>query len=484
MAELFGTDIAPDALTEEERRSRMFGAAPTPSPTRYAGATASPAVPSVPLPNASDTSVTPGLRAAREEIGTSAVDKAMPAALASAPATSALGLRPSAAAEQPAKPRLGGWKGGLLKALDVAGQIALPNVEQNIPGSAGYKRLQEARGMATQEKQLGLRKSSADIENTQAETGLRQAQTEAALNPKPEKPESPQQEYADAIADAQRRGVDPATDPKVQQIQDAIQRIQPDRQPQKPPAIAETLREQIDAANAKGDTATVKTLQKRLKDIDPGAESRLAVTVQGQAAAADRAETAATRKDVAAHDKAYVQPAEAVEKSYQMMQNAYNEYKAAAANGQTLPTGAQSMLALSTHLSTTFGNVKGARVTKDMIQEHLGARSISDAALVAIQKLTNGDVLSPDQWEAFNSLISQSRKLSWDTAKKEAIRKKIPVDFLPPDLDKSGAPAASGADGGEKAFTQADVDAAVAAHPGSNAQQIEQAFISKGWKKK
>ena len=146
---------------------------------------------------------------------------------------------------------------------------------------------------------------------------------------------------------------------------------------------------------------------------------------------------AASRKDITAHDKAYVQPAEAVEKSYEMMDNAFREYEAARAQGKELPTGAQSMLALSTHLTTTFGNVKGARITKDMIEHHLGARSISDAAQVAIQRLTNGDVLSPDQWKAFHDLIGESRKLSWQTAVREAERKHIPVDFLPPDLTEA-----------------------------------------------
>ena len=69
-----------------------------------------------------------------------------------------------------------------------------------------------------------------------------------------------------------------------------------------------------------------------------------------------------------------------------------------------------------------------------MIHEHLGARSISDDARAAIQKLQDGDVLSPAQWKAFHDLIGESRKLSWQTAVKEAERKKIPVDFLPPDL--------------------------------------------------
>lgn len=119
------------------------------------------------------------------------------------------------------------------------------------------------------------------------------------------------------------------------------------------------------------------------------------------------------------------------EKSWQMAESAYDEYKAA---GGKLPTGAQSMLLLSQHLSTTFGNVKGSRVTRDMIQEHLHARSVSDSALVAVQKLTNGDQLSPDQWKAFTGLIEQSRMFGYEAAIDQAralgIGKTIPA-FLP-----------------------------------------------------
>jgi len=129
-----------------------------------------------------------------------------------------------------------------------------------------------------------------------------------------------------------------------------------------------------------------------------------------------------------AFNKAYVDPAMAVEKSYDMMDQAFKEYQEAKAQGKDLPTGAQSMLALSTHLSTTFGNVKGSRITKDMIQEHLGARSVSDRALVAMQRLTNGDVLSPDQWQAFHDLIGQSRQLSWQNVLEEGARRHTPID--------------------------------------------------------
>jgi hypothetical protein len=164
------------------------------------------------------------------------------------------------------------------------------------------------------------------------------------------------------------------------------------------------------------------------------------------------ATAADNEKAINAHDKAYVQPAEQVEKSYQMMNQAYNEYQGAAAQGKDLPTGAQSMVALSTHLATTFGNVKGSRITKDMIQEHLGARSVSDAATVAIQKLTNGDVLSPAQWSAFHDLISNSRRLSWQTATTEANRKAIPTNFLPPDLANLGQANSAPSPGASSGF--------------------------------
>lgn len=140
------------------------------------------------------------------------------------------------------------------------------------------------------------------------------------------------------------------------------------------------------------------------------------------------AAAAGARHEADAFNKAYVDPAMAVEKSYEMMDQAFKEFKDAKQQGKDLPTGAQSMLALSTHLSTTFGNVKGARITKDMIQEHLGARSVGDAALVAVQRLTNGDVLSPAQWDAFHDLISQSRQLQWKNVLEEGSRRHTPID--------------------------------------------------------
>ncbi len=156
---------------------------------------------------------------------------------------------------------------------------------------------------------------------------------------------------------------------------------------------------------------------------------------------ADTKGNSATTKQVTQHNKDYVKPAEDTDTSYRLADDVYKQYKALKAKGQEFPSGAQSMLMLSQHLGTTFGGVKGARLSKDLIQEHLGARSISDAAQVALQRLTNGDSLSSSQWDAFHDLISEARRQKWTTAVKEAKRAHVPVDFLPDDLQDVDAPA-------------------------------------------
>jgi hypothetical protein len=373
--------------------------------------------------------------------------------------------------------------------VDTIGSVVAPGVAAQIPGSTLNNEVQENRAN---------RQETQDIENRQREasTAKTQADTQTELNPQPSdktpienaykslkgqinpdtgKPYSDYEAYEKVATAAQK----PTTPPKPEEAAfnslmgqtnpttgrpytatEAYQAIQ--RQP-KPDNIDQRYQDAID----RGDHATAERLLKVKRDMAAAGQaperpekpqrvlmmvpqpdgSQKAVEVTPGMTIAGNAEkpgesASANRKDIATHDKAYVQPAEAVEKSYQMMDQAYKDYEAAKAQGKELPTGAQSMLALSTHLSTTFGNVKGARITKDMIQEHLGARSVSDTATVAIQKLTNGDTLSPAQWTAFHDLVKQSRDLSWQTAVKEAERKKIPVDFLPQDLQgKMGAGA-------------------------------------------
>jgi hypothetical protein len=113
--------------------------------------------------------------------------------------------------------------------------------------------------------------------------------------------------------------------------------------------------------------------------------------------------------------KDMVQPALAVEQIYRMSSQVYNEREELRKKGKTFDSGAQSVQMLSNHIAGTFGNVKGARITRDMIEKHLGARSVSDSLLTGIQHLTSGQVLSDNQWNAFFEMIGQRREETWQT---------------------------------------------------------------------
>lgn len=354
---------------------------------------------------------------------------------------------------------------GLSVAGNIAGDIVDPGAMSLIPGTQLHN------SMLSRGNEAGIKqgeendKDEAQTGLTEATTAHTKAETDALENPTAKVGATPEEMTIHDLMAGNNGApqINPATKKPYSYLEayHAVQQAkQAPEKPEKPDnaeqqfidefqrthkgaSVAQALRAYTDTTQRPPQTLMVipgPNGQQKVIAAKPGMTIASNAEKPGESATANRA-------DIRAHDKAYVQPAEAVEKSYQMMDEAYREYEAARAQGKELPTGAQSMLALSTHLSTTFGNVKGARVTKDMIQEHLGARSISDSALVAFQKLTDGDALSPAQWDAFHDLVSKSRTLSWQTAAKEADRKHIPVDFLPGDLQNTnhepGASASS-----------------------------------------
>ncbi len=354
---------------------------------------------------------------------------------------------------------------------DVAGSAFFPGIAEAIPGTTMHHNALIGQAQGNINNDLAGAKQQAETANLQAQPELKQAQLDLKQTTEDARETHQQDQIKAALAKINMKTDDKgnvipmeysemslpqqaAHDLKDSQTElvDA-QKAYKEAQTKNMPVAMQQAQQRIATAQANAHTAMAKLgLQQQEFERDTygtvGGEAVPGLTdangkPQGlRVASLNQKVNAGTRQDVREHDKAYVQPAEAVEKSYQMMNNAYNEYLAAKKAGTELPTGAQSMVALSTHLSTTFGNVKGARITKDMIEHHLGARGVSDGAQVAVQRLTNGDVLSPAQWDAFHDLIKQSRNLSWQTATKQANRKNIPVDFLPPDLQGQAAPVA------------------------------------------
>jgi len=452
MAEYFGTDVAPEMMSDEERRQRMFGAAApgTVGPSRPAAELQ----PRTPAPTTAAAPSVPDVsQVAPQRLGAPPAEPARPGSTDYFKNT---GLRPGSreaeraitgpgqptaeALEAAGPPRLGGLK----KGLEIAARVAAPifgmgglerQVESAIPGSpANYDmRLGQARQEDT--RQLGLQKTKADIADTVSQTGLRDAQAKAAANPKPEKPENIDQMIADASQEALSQGRDPNSDPKVLQLNDVKQRGQKEPAPQKV-SPTEDIQKQIAEASARGDQKAVRELQDRARAMQPLAEDRLKDAENRAASANNNRQDALSRKDIATHDRDYVKPAEAIERSYQMYQDAMKAY-----NSGDTKTGAATMLALSQHLGTTFGQVKGSRMNKDLIQEHKNAIGISDKIDRFVASLTRGDQLSASQMKEFGDQLKSMRDLTWQITKKEGDRKKVPTDYLPTDLaGSSGSP--------------------------------------------
>lgn len=124
----------------------------------------------------------------------------------------------------------------------------------------------------------------------------------------------------------------------------------------------------------------------------------------------------------------YVKPSTDIEQNFRKFQGAYNEYLA---NPQT---GAASMVALAQHLGSTFGSIKGATQGEHMISEHKNAIGLFDRIQRYADNLATGQQLSASQWKEFHDLIANTRQIQWETAAREAGRRKQPVDFLPADV--------------------------------------------------
>jgi hypothetical protein len=349
---------------------------------------------------------------------------------------------------------------GVLRGVETAANIAAPGIMANIPGTQFNRAVQLTGAKSDLSQAEKNRTEAAQAENLQSEA----AKNKKAASGDNNIDKYDLKEVKDTRKDSPTFGQNVwagvnKTDPTDVRFT-GQQTATPPGAEKTAPLTADTARPFVDMLHtipaqilaqvpetAKGETVQQKTarIEKSLVGMTPDEAkeslnqlrqtgtwqaTREATKAQQDATAAEHKREFnqnASRKDIATHDKTYVVPATATEKSYQMFENAYSQKDNAT-------TGAQSMLALSTHLATTFGNVKGSRVTKDMIEHHLGARSVSDSALVAVQKFTNGDVLSPQQWDAFRQLIGESREQTWDTAVREAARKNIPVDFLPEGL--------------------------------------------------
>ena len=119
-----------------------------------------------------------------------------------------------------------------------------------------------------------------------------------------------------------------------------------------------------------------------------------------------------------------------LEKTYELSRDAYNAFQEQQRTGQLSTTGAASMQMFANHMQLTFGQVKGMRQGQQMMEQHLGARSLSGSAEAAFNKLVNGDVLTKDQWTDFFHLIERNRNTTWDQIQKDADSEGRPYQYI------------------------------------------------------
>lgn len=124
----------------------------------------------------------------------------------------------------------------------------------------------------------------------------------------------------------------------------------------------------------------------------------------------------------------YVNPANQFEQQYQRATEAVNAYN------NNPKTGAAAMVLFAQHLGTTLGGIKGAAIGEGAQKMHQDAIGLEDRASRFVDYLETGQPLSANQVRDFYSLIQQTRTLQWETTAREAARRKMPIDFLPSDV--------------------------------------------------
>jgi hypothetical protein len=96
-------------------------------------------------------------------------------------------------------------------------------------------------------------------------------------------------------------------------------------------------------------------------------------------------------------------------------------------------SGATSVVALfnAVGISATPLAGKGFRINNNVIQEHVGARGLDQAAYQKILGLKEGDVITPQQVRDYAQIAADVYKNAYVNTADEAHRQGLPADFLP-----------------------------------------------------
>jgi hypothetical protein len=241
---------------------------------------------------------------------------------------------------------------------NAVGNTLVPGAMVNIPGTE----LHNALDYALKQRELaGLEKQDTEEQDAAQRRALEAAQTEKLSTEAALQPEMMNQEMA--LRNAQIANL---LHPQAKSEFQLWQQQNPDKpieewlklqksyKPEKELSAENDLKNQILDAEQKGDTATVKKLQKQLEDLNPFGQQRIAISLGNEG----RKQDMQVRQTVF---KVYQPALDSSERFNVMTKN----YEDAIKNHDQ-----QAMLSLlANHLGMTMGLQKGARLTRDIIRE-------------------------------------------------------------------------------------------------------------------
>lgn len=345
---------------------------------------------------------------------------------------------PNAPQYQPVKPSLGNQilgriAAGLVGFRNPEAGVAVRRHQEQAPILAAQQKFATDEGNYNQNFNQALQQNAAEEEAPlkEAETAHLGAETNALNNPTA-KLENVQQGYAGAISDALKRGVDPTTDPHVMAWKQAAEDIQKESAPKEGELplgesaanLNKTLQNEYQVLHP-GKTlppeysVTPKSTQKdyeRVAGSLKNEESAVGTKAQRDAAAAsrtdkennkvgdkfDEANAAQASKDVAtAHDADF---------RWRSMNDSYPK---------ALKGDQQAMMNLLTnHIGMTLGLQKGARITKDILQEAQKSAPWlqSIEAKFDDRGYLSGLTLTPESMKQMMELGSSQRLDAWERA--------------------------------------------------------------------
>ena len=206
------------------------------------------------------------------------------------------------------------------------------------------------------------------------------------------------------------------------------------------------------------------------------------------AALAARREERSESKPDAATEREYMAVRGGLNKQFESAQAQIDKIQQAKAELQGGAVG-QAVGTIKTLASLASGQGSGVRITGAELNALIHARGIKGDFDGWISRMEGKGQLPPEQIKQMSDVLS-------DVERKAADKQGVHAKYLDQlggakstkdirDIESSYRKELMGTGGGEqKSFTQADVDAAVKAHPGSTAAQIEKSFKDGGWVKK